>query len=196
MTTTLLYRPFATMIDALELDASLTETHEAEVDVTQFPVEVGVAVSDHARPKPRKVQIEGLVSNTPINQGATSYGMQGQVPFVKNAYATLIDLADNPRLVTVVTELESYSNMVMDSLKIPRDAKIGDVLKFEAHFIYVRQVTNQATVVAVKPKTAGGKPKVAQGTKSTYTPPSPKGSELIKERVGQMTQTTTSGGVR
>lgn len=58
----------------VELDAILTETHEASAEVTKHPVESQADVSDHIRPQPRKLEIVGVVSGYPIREA----GMQAR----------------------------------------------------------------------------------------------------------------------
>jgi hypothetical protein len=48
------------------LDASVNEAHQGSAQVTEHPVETGAAVTDNIRPLPRRLTIEGVVSNTPI----------------------------------------------------------------------------------------------------------------------------------
>lgn len=48
------------------VDVSIRESHEATADVTLHPVEEGTDIADHIRPEPRTIQIDGLVTNTPI----------------------------------------------------------------------------------------------------------------------------------
>jgi hypothetical protein len=50
----------------LTLDATTSETHEISAVVTDHPVEKGVNISDHVRPEPDVIKLEGVVSNTPI----------------------------------------------------------------------------------------------------------------------------------
>ena len=47
-------------------DAVFEETHEADLEVTDNPVETGVVVSDHAFMKPLRVKISAGVSDTPL----------------------------------------------------------------------------------------------------------------------------------
>ena len=203
---TLLYQPFNAIIDALVLDASVKEEHLAEVEVTDHPVEQGAAVSDHARPKPEELTIEGLVSNTPLNfiqarRSVTSEGftwttsaqtnaIRGNPGNAEAAYVTLRAMRDAPRLLTIITALRSYDNMVMTSLKIPRDKDTGDVLKFTAKFKQVRIVTNAVTVVATKVKKA--KPQQKLGGKTTSTPANTIGGPKYQSLVTQATQTSGS----
>jgi hypothetical protein len=186
---TLLFQPFNAIIDTLVLDASVKEDHDAEVEVTDHPVEQGAAVSDHARPKPEELTIEGMVSNTPLNfiqarRSVTSEGftwttsaqtnaIRGNPGNAEAAYVTLRAMRDTPKMLTIITALRSYDNMVMTSLKIPRDKETGDVLKFTAKFKQVRIVTNAVTVVATKVNKA--KPQQKLGGKATSTPTNPLG---------------------
>jgi len=180
----LLYQPFQAIIDSIVLDASLKEEHTGEVEVTDHPVEQGAAVTDHARPKPEELTIEGVVSNTPLNAlqtsravtyegvpfttSAASNAVRGKPGNAESAYTQLLDLKEGKRLLTIVTALRTYENMLMTSLKVPRDAQTGDVLKFEAKFKSIRIVTNAVTVVATqKPK---AKKPVAKGSQPTSTP--------------------------
>jgi hypothetical protein len=52
-------------IGSIWIDVSISEKHSVGADVTQHPVERGGDITDHIRPKPREIQIEGFVSNHP-----------------------------------------------------------------------------------------------------------------------------------
>lgn len=149
----LLYKATKAKIGAIELDASLTESHDAEVDVTEHPVERGVDVADHIRPKPETVTIEGLVSNRPIGLGGLS-----SIPVVggfltdnesraQTALTKLIELKDSGTTLTLTTAIKKYENMVMTSLKYPRDAKLGGSVKFTAVFKRIHIVETKTTVL-------------------------------------------------
>jgi hypothetical protein len=49
------------------LDASVNENHQANAQVTEHRVESGQNVTDYIRPLPRRLSIEGLVTNTPLS---------------------------------------------------------------------------------------------------------------------------------
>ena len=51
---------------SLELDVDLQESHDLASDITEHPVEEGADVTDHVRPRLRRVTIEGYVSDTPM----------------------------------------------------------------------------------------------------------------------------------
>jgi hypothetical protein len=159
---------------SLELDASIKEKHKAHVDVTDHAVEQGIAISDHARPKPEEIVIEGMVTNSPTTAGAgVPYQLLGTTPSAPADVARqfMRDLHDHPRILSVITEAWTYTDMVMTELDEDRESKIGDVFQFSATFKHVRQVTNQTTVVATKQPKAKGKAKKGAATAAvTLTP--------------------------
>ena len=166
MALTLLYRPTLARIGALELDASISETHTAEVEVTEHPIEKGANISDHVRAKPENLSIEGVVSNTPVNRAQNARAVksqgkllqttsdvdaiQGHPGVAESAYDQLRALKDSGQLITVVTKLRTYRNMVLRSLSIPRSAKIGDMLQFTAQFIQVNLVENGTVILPTR----------------------------------------------
>jgi hypothetical protein len=151
----------STISKTLDIDATVKESHKSGVDVTDHPVEQGINVSDHARPKPDEVTLEGIVSNTPDIPGVTGGA--------DDARQFLHGLRDDPEFVTISTAARTYYDMILTDLKEDRDKKSGDAFRFEASFKQVRRVTNQTTVVATKqPKS---KPKAQQGTQVAVPSP-------------------------
>src|SRR5690554_6905784 len=53
-------------IEAIELDAVLSESFQGRAEVTSHPVERGPSISDHIRPDPRSIDIVGIVSDFPV----------------------------------------------------------------------------------------------------------------------------------
>jgi len=54
------------VLSFVRFDVITTETHESIMAITEHPVEEGTDVVDNARPKPKKLSIEGFISNKPI----------------------------------------------------------------------------------------------------------------------------------
>lgn len=160
------------VIDSLKLDASLSETHQTAIEVTDHPVEEGVDMSDHRRRKPDSVVIKGLVTNDPTpapnaasspttftvidsegnQKGTLNYYYRSQFDAIAagRAYQTLLDLADSKRLITIVTAIRSYDGMTMTQLDVPRDAASGQALEFTATFREIRVVQNQTIKISAK----------------------------------------------
>ena len=71
----LVYEYTPGVLSALEFDATLSEVHSASATVTEHPVEKGAAITDHVRPQLDRVQLEGLITNTPINSTAVQVAL-------------------------------------------------------------------------------------------------------------------------
>jgi hypothetical protein len=61
-----LRRPRHVEIGDIWIDVSVEESHEAEAEVSEHPVEIGANIADHIRPLPRVITIEGIVTNHPL----------------------------------------------------------------------------------------------------------------------------------
>jgi hypothetical protein len=181
--TTLLYNPTLATIDTITVDASISEQHNSEVEVTDHQVEQGATISDHARVRPVTLALECIVSNTPITAQqaqrivesdgfsftATS-PIQGYRGHAEQTFNKLEALRDECRLITVVTALKTYTNMILTSLSVPRNASTGEALRFSATFKSVTLVKNQTTTEKIT-KTTQGKKKKSLGKQPTETAP-------------------------
>ena len=146
-------------IGTLELDAMLSERQRYGNDITNFPIESGSSISDHVIQAPEEVEIEGFVTNTPVE--LLSGLRSGKEDRVLNAYLTLLEIAgykypnqayrfnelttiaeakNEFKLIEIVSGLRIYTNMGLVTLDIPLDAKTGDCVKFNALFRKVNMV--------------------------------------------------------
>lgn len=65
------------MIDSIAVDAVLREVHKFAGEATTHPVEQGADISDHYRFASRAVQLEGIITDTPIRvPGSHNSGAQ------------------------------------------------------------------------------------------------------------------------
>lgn len=58
--------------NAVEFDCTLSESHSSSASPTEHPVEKGVAIYDHVHVAPDRVQLEGLITDTPLNTTTAS----------------------------------------------------------------------------------------------------------------------------
>lgn len=188
----LVFKTTKARIGSIELDASVTEEHSAEVEVTDHPVETGSSISDHARPRSEVLRIEGLVTNSPLPTSAdvpATYTRAGQTVTSSSrfyetragqAYADLKAMKDSGQLLTVVTALRSYDNMVIQTLNVPRDATSGQALRFSAVLKQIRIVSNKSVnVVQVAKK------KKDQGTVTPKPTPAPVDNRTMFKELAQ-----------
>jgi hypothetical protein len=158
-------------IGNLSLDVTLRDQVTFRNEVTEFPIEDGSVITDNVIRKPDNITIEGKVSDSPLmmnlKEGVTAYtdsfssGQLGKNLLntgsrTEQALTELLRIVGRPYpigvnspisrtvvpvVVTVVTGLLVYNNMVVTSLTIPRDAKTGRALSFSIELTNIKKVT-------------------------------------------------------
>lgn len=111
-------------VGAVELDASIDEIHTSANEITQFPVEKGVAIGDHVRRQPERLQIRGILTDHPVTFGGGLRNNRSQ-----EGYQQFLTMMDNAELVQAVTSLRQYSNMVVGTMVVPRNNKLGNAVE-------------------------------------------------------------------
>lgn len=190
-------------INALRIDASISEKHAYESEASQFPVESGGSIVDHIRPMPIEVSIEGVVSNTPIGEVAGERSIERvevnnpdgtttdvtPTP-VEQALTTLTGIYTRRGVVEITTTLATYKNMAMISLDIPRDAAGGgdNALKFTAGFRQIQIVTtDRVKVRTATPGSGKRRSKGAQPAPEKLDNSSRPGVRKIESQAGPLT---------
>lgn len=166
----------------VEFDASVAETHNDEVEVTDHPVEDGSDVSDHMRKLPQTVILEGMISNSPLvflaSVQAPSPVIGDFTPTfdrVEAGYAKLREFQEAGVLVDVITSLRSYSNMAILSIAVNRAAPSGNILSFVLTLREVK-IAKSLTVDLPTPEDVGNNSAQNAGQKPKKKP-TPKQTE-------------------
>jgi hypothetical protein len=121
----------------ISIDATTQENHGHALTLTDHPVEQGADITDHARIKPDVLSLDCCLTD-------------GAEPGRSSAiYERLRLLQDNAVLLTVLTSLRQYENLVLESFSVPRTARDAGGVRFSASFKQVRLVQNKTTVVTV-----------------------------------------------
>lgn len=151
-------------IDGYPIDASLSETHTYDADVTSYPVESGATITDNVRPKSITVELECIVSDSPLNAVLQARRKQSLAdPAFLDSPSTealerMIAIRDKREPVTIETALKVYPNMVMTSFVTTVDKATGKALKFTVSFIQITIVSNLRTRIRVaSPAVPGAK---------------------------------------
>lgn len=146
------------------IDCTKKEKHDRKSEPTKFPVEDGTNISDHIILEPFKLEIEGIISDTPISivrglitAGASAIGNVVGVAGVAlfnslsssgkpsvAAYLQLLEIQKNRKAISVLTSLKKYKNMYVSNVSAPRDNETGDALNFTVSF---------EEIIIVRPKT-------------------------------------------
>ncbi len=209
-----------TQIGPLILDVMVSENHQYKNQITAFPIENNSQISDHVLQEPERLSFTGFITTSPIRYlgglvdrtgSLTGEELVGSQKFrLENSFVMLMQLAgyDFPiqegtktavkniiRDVDIVTGLRSYSNMILESLDIPRDKTTGETIRFNATFkkivktevrfveaINLAQLNDKTTPgnsSRVKEQGASKKSVAEQQTKNTPTSILRKGSDAI-----------------
>lgn len=175
-----------TAFHILEFDAVTSEEHSAESELTSHVVETTEAISDHKRPKPRRINIEATVTNTPLgfppssgfNGRAVSAEVRKQVGDAKanvvvfseefdritDVEQTLDRLRREAIDLTVATRVRTYENVQLVSVSIPRKDPV-DAIDIRLELREVFRAETQ-TVDAPQPREPRG-----QGRRASASEP-------------------------
>lgn len=143
-------------IGDLIIDASLKEVITNSSSITEHPIETKSTISDHVFKNPLKIKIEGYITNSPLlvmglialplqNNSVSSLinNAKSFLPFASGdkpslqAYQTLNNAWNNRDLLTVVTKLDSFENMVIETMSFNTDEGTGDRLEFSVELMQV-----------------------------------------------------------
>jgi hypothetical protein len=152
------------------IDCALKETHSFDSQVTEYPVESGSNITDNIRPLPITIEMECIVSNTPIGimqtfrnsllQEDLSASELAPTKPSEDAYDMLLRIRAKREPITIRTSLRTYENMALKTLNIPRAADVGDALRFSATFQQIISVENKRSI-RVSPPNGRNKKKVS-----------------------------------
>lgn len=99
----------------------IEEKHTDDLEITDHPIEIGAAITDHAFKHPAELNIQIGFSNSPI---VLSSDDKYSDPFdVKVQYKELLRLQEQRVLLTVQTGKRSYDNMLIKSMVTTTDNK-------------------------------------------------------------------------
>lgn len=168
-------------IGIYEVDAELRCSLSMPVDVTAHPVEDGADMTDHARPLPISLSIEGVVSNAPLGdlraRREQFIEVQGET-FARpadeaDAYFQALRAAREP--VTVECSRGIFERMVLADYS-PISSTF-DELRFSVEFVQVEIATNDRVTLRVearpKQRKLGHRPSPAVDEPGGPPPPSP-----------------------
>lgn len=128
------------------IDVSVSENHSSTYDIQQHPIEDGSEIADHIIVKPKRLTIEGVITDTPSGIGALLI-VPGLIdrfsgsPRSIESFKTIQNYLDGKQLFDVVTGLKVYKNMAVRSFNVPRRAMFGRGLNFTMELNELQIVT-------------------------------------------------------
>jgi len=125
-------------------DATVSEKHSRSATPTAHPVEDGADLTDHVRIEPRRLVLLGVATAVPFEE----------IERVPNrdriSFERLDDLLGAGRPISIVTTLRTYSNMVLSSVDVDRDARTGQAVFASLTFDEINVA--QAREVSIPPE--------------------------------------------
>ncbi len=128
-------------IGDLVMDATISEGHSRSNRVTRWPVENGSTISDHIANEPKRLSVEGFITDSPLESGVQFEQR------VQTAYQRLNEMWKGRALVEVVTQYEVYRQMAIEKLDIPKSRQTGESLRFNISFVEIRKVSSQTVAI-------------------------------------------------
>lgn len=154
-------------VGEVAFDVSVSEVYKTDADVTDHPVEKGSNITDHIRARPLLLTLEGIISNTPVEFLAS---LRFPPKRAEIGYFTLLELQKQAKLVSVLTSLDQFDKMAIESVELNRDVSTGNIVSIK---LQMKQVRLANSLEVEKPTRArqGATPKAKAGLK-TAKPPS------------------------
>lgn len=159
----------------LLIDAVIKESHELKAQVSEHPTESGESFCDHVQNLPVQIQIDGIISNTPMTligltalSSLTNYLTDRSNDLAEAAFKKLEDIFSKREPITMATTLKEYPHMVLESLSVERGGGTSQSLHFKATAKQIRQV-NQKLIDLPVPKIERAKPKQRMGKQESKT---------------------------
>ena len=125
-----------TNLDGYFFDAVFSVDTEHSLTVTQHPVQTGANISDHAFVNPIRMTMQVGVSDAMAYRAGTSYGGDGKTKSVQ-AYRLLCKLQELRTPMQVVTRLNTYQNMLIESIDVSDDVSTLCALKATVNLVQV-----------------------------------------------------------
>lgn len=126
-------------IQDLQIDIVSSETIELPSETTDNPIESGSEVTDHIINRPILLRMVCQIGGSNLTNW-TDRKIEG--------YEALKRLRDDKQPVTVVSGLETFSNMLINNISIDRNLQNASVLQFQIEFKQAKIVSSQRVDVS------------------------------------------------
>jgi hypothetical protein len=175
-------------------DTTISETHEQAAEVTKHPVEKGADVTDHVRTMPGPFSCEVFVSNTPIEdstgrgavqsvqlqsgQSVQAFTFTEDFDRIKETYDALTTLQSRAAVMSVITSIRTYDNMVLTLVSAPRTESGGSSFNLTFEPLNTVETLTVTAPQPLEPRGTLSKNKGAQSPKPPNSKDTAKGKSL------------------
>lgn len=135
----------------IELDATIREDFSQSARVTELNIEEGSIINDHIISGPKRLVLDGIVSDTPIDDSAGLFEAIGEsIGNVFNgedakspssdAYNMLLGWVDKKVQVNISTGREEYENYVITRMSLPFGQDTGHALEVNLTLMHITTI--------------------------------------------------------
>ena len=150
-----------TNIGGYFFDAVFSVDTEHSLTVTQHPVQTGANISDHAFVNPIRMTMQVGVSDAMAYRAGADYGSDGDTKSVQ-AYRLLCKLQELRTPMQVATRLNTYQNMLIESIDVSDDVSTLCALKATVNLVQVLVVNVGTEKVSARQWTTGAQKKAQE----------------------------------
>lgn len=141
-------------LGSLEFDAIVSRSESMDCDIPEYATEAGYSVSDNICLKALTLEVEAIISNTPVTWSKEHSPSNSRVETLCDEFRKLWKAK---KVLTFTAGSDVYENVCIESLTLPRKAENGSS-------VYVSLTLKQVTITATD--TAAISIKYARGGKS------------------------------
>lgn len=116
------------------IDSVNSENHSSIVRYTRYPIESGRQGSDHAQELPEEVELNILATDTPLQEGVSSFEGRHRV-----IYSQLRIWQKLKVPLIIILGLRSYINMHIEELNPSKQPSDGKSIKLNIKFVEVQE---------------------------------------------------------
>lgn len=159
-------------------DAFLRVDHTSKLNITSHPVETGANISDHAFLEPAELVIEIGMSDTAksLVNGQFSDGKSRSV----TAFQVLKELQAQRIPLQIHTRLNTYKNMLIETISVPDDYRTLYGLKATVTF-------REVLIASTKTVKLSARPQVTDSTNMGNVEPVDPNQSILKQITGLIT---------
>jgi hypothetical protein len=169
--------PVLSVIGGITVQTTIDEDYEDSLEITEHPVEVGAAVTDHSFKRPMNVLLRCGWSNASISStlGAVASsqftgGAMLASDFVSGIYSQLLALQETRQPFILSTGLRTYVSMLLENIRVRRDQETANILAVEAEFHQLILASTQSATLPPQQNQANPAGTAEQRNAGTVSP--------------------------
>lgn len=142
------------LVTEIPIDARIASTYTFSSEVTEFPVESGASITDHVHLRPDTITIEGMVTDTPVNEMPAVLGLRGDSELQstsrrrQKAFDAIFQVWKDRIPLTVVTEYLIFDDMVIESFEVPKSPDRGEAVWFNMTLKKINKIETLSAALA------------------------------------------------